>query len=70
MPFVAPEVVVLSVSWSGVPVCMCMRVHSCGGLLYRQVGPVGWAASAASVWALESLKICPWWSSWLGGWAL
>lgn len=63
MSFVAPEVVVLSVSWSGVHVCVCTCVHSCGGLLYgrvgaasKPIGALGWAAAAASVWALQSLK--------------
>lgn len=33
-----PQKWFLSVSWSAVPVCVCMHVSSCRGLLYRQEG--------------------------------
>lgn len=35
------------------------------GFASRPSGAVGWAAATAFVWAVQSLKICPWQSSWL-----
>lgn len=76
MFFVAPEMAVLSVPL--LARCACVHVRawcSCrslqeGGAALKPRGAVGWEATAASVWVVQSLKTCTWRNSWLGGWAL